>query len=437
MENIINITMGQLYPHPDNPRKDLGDLTELADSIKANGIFQNLTVSPRADGEGYTIIIGHRRHAAAMLAGLTELPCAVVAMTPAEQVKTMLMENMQRADLTVYEQAQGFQMMLDLGGTISSVAADTGFSETTIRRRVKLLELDPKEFKKSEARGVTLFDYMELDKVDDPKEKNKLLKVIGTSDFKAKLEKVLNDQKKAKRLVEIEEFLSGFATKVDKADAGPNEPYTYLSGYDFWTDKLLEKPEDAETREYVFTVNSWGCSLYRKKNQADLDEVAEREARWKQDRAKDAARKAAVDEVSDRCLKLRNDFVMGLSAAACKKLVPVAIAGILQTAIEFNVTVGDDDLKLICPALADDDDLTLEKIINALGNNEQALVRLAYLSAEPGDGYYNGWGSFPHTENEALDMCYDLLTKMGYEMSEEEKQFQDGTHEIFQTEGAE
>ena len=47
---LVYIPIEQLYPHPDNPRKDLGDLTELADSIKANGVLQNLTVVPRAEG---------------------------------------------------------------------------------------------------------------------------------------------------------------------------------------------------------------------------------------------------------------------------------------------------------------------------------------------------------------------------------------------------
>lgn len=120
---LAYIPVSKLYPHPDNPRKDLGDLTELAESIKANGVLQNLTVVPNmVVGEisgdvwqrGYKVIIGHRRLAAAKLAGLKELPCVVVEMTEREQMSTMLTENMQRSDLTVYEQAQGFQMMLDM-----------------------------------------------------------------------------------------------------------------------------------------------------------------------------------------------------------------------------------------------------------------------------------------------------------------------------------
>ena len=105
----------QLKPHPKNPRKDVGDVTELAESIKANGIFQPLTVLSGDCIDGYTVVIGHRRLAAAKLAGLKKVPCNVAEMTEQEQISTMLLENMQRNDLTVYEQAQGFQMMLDMG----------------------------------------------------------------------------------------------------------------------------------------------------------------------------------------------------------------------------------------------------------------------------------------------------------------------------------
>ncbi|MEG2624333.1 MAG: ParB N-terminal domain-containing protein, partial [Clostridia bacterium] len=85
---IRNISIENLYPHPQNPRKDLGDLTELAQSIKAQGVLQNLTVVPwnfveqdkgKWDDDYYRffVLIGHRRLAASKLAGLTDLPCAV------------------------------------------------------------------------------------------------------------------------------------------------------------------------------------------------------------------------------------------------------------------------------------------------------------------------------------------------------------------------
>ena len=62
---VIMVPAGKLKPHPKNPRKDLGDLTELSDSIKKNGIMQNLTAVPDPeDKDRYKIIIGHRRFAA-------------------------------------------------------------------------------------------------------------------------------------------------------------------------------------------------------------------------------------------------------------------------------------------------------------------------------------------------------------------------------------
>ena len=149
IRDIVNIKVESLYPHPENPRKDLGDVSELAESIKKNGIMQNLTViaghyeaDKLVDG-GYTLIIGHRRCEAAKVAGLTEVPCRIVEnMSEKEQLSTMLEENMQRSDLTVYEQAQGFQMMLDLGETEDSIAEKTGFSKRTIRRRLNIAKLD-------------------------------------------------------------------------------------------------------------------------------------------------------------------------------------------------------------------------------------------------------------------------------------------------------
>jgi len=115
--------------------------------------MQNLTVVPgKIDGKAwvvkpntYTVIIGHRRLAASKAAGLTEVPCRVIEdMTHKEMVSMMLEENMQRNDLTIVEQAQGFQMMLDLGSTEAEIADKTGLSKTTVHHRLELAKLDRK-----------------------------------------------------------------------------------------------------------------------------------------------------------------------------------------------------------------------------------------------------------------------------------------------------
>ena len=104
---IQDIAIEQLDIHPQNVRKVYTDIDELAESIKARGVMQNLTVVPNPDKKDhYLVVIGNRRLTAARKAGLKTMPCSVVEMTEKEQISTMLLENMQRSDISVSEQAK-------------------------------------------------------------------------------------------------------------------------------------------------------------------------------------------------------------------------------------------------------------------------------------------------------------------------------------------
>lgn len=240
---VINIPLSQIYPHPDNPRKNLGDLDELTDSIKKNGLMQNLTVMPghwltkeeyiliakkegvsRIDAEatytgeewsdeGYTLLIGHRRCAAARKAELFKVPCRIIEdITKNEQVGMMLEENMQRNDLTIYEQAEGFQMMLDLGKSVDSLAEKTGFSKTTIYHRTNLAKLDKEKLKKIEeddSYQFTLKDLYELEKIKDVEVRNKILEKSNNSqNLKWNVEQQVKKDKEQKVQQSIEELFS-------------------------------------------------------------------------------------------------------------------------------------------------------------------------------------------------------------------------------------
>ena len=88
MNNIIMIPIGQLEHHPENPRKNIGDITELTESIRKNGIMQNLTVvRNRFVPDLYTVVIGNRRMEAAKAAGLAEVPCVISDMDPRTQTR--------------------------------------------------------------------------------------------------------------------------------------------------------------------------------------------------------------------------------------------------------------------------------------------------------------------------------------------------------------
>ena len=306
--NVTMIPVAQLHPHPDNPRKDLGDITELTASIKANGVLQNLTVVPRANHDvnyeelcrqyyadpteenrtklnqfrntdGYTVIIGHRR-----------LACIVVEdMTPEEQISTMMTENMQRSDLTVYEEAEGFQMMMDFGNSVEQVADKAGFSESTIRRRVKLLSLDREEFKKSVKRGATLADFALMDKLDTEEAKNEGLKSVGTNNFRACLDRALREQKDRKTMNAIREVVASYATKADsKADMPEN--CLFYASYGSWS-RIAEAPADAGEHAYWYTESGYGITVYRERTEED--EPAEKTPEQLAREAKNIARSAA------------------------------------------------------------------------------------------------------------------------------------------------
>lgn len=153
---ITMIPRSKLEPHPDNPRKNLGDLSELSASIAKQGLLQNLTVVPSPDDPGkYRIVIGHRRFAASEKAGLDELPCSIdEKMTYPEQIAVMMSENIQRNDLTVTERVGGVQMMLDLGMDVAEIAGNTGISDTTVRRYAKLAKLNRGNMSAAESRAL-------------------------------------------------------------------------------------------------------------------------------------------------------------------------------------------------------------------------------------------------------------------------------------------
>lgn len=135
---ITLIDTTRLKPNPNNPRKNIGDITALADSIRAHGIQQELVVTPIADSTDYRVVIGHRRLAASQQAGLAQVPCRIMELSPKDERELMVIENTQRHDLTPIEEADAYQGLLDLGSSIENMAEKTGRSTDFVRRRLKI-----------------------------------------------------------------------------------------------------------------------------------------------------------------------------------------------------------------------------------------------------------------------------------------------------------
>lgn len=163
--NIIDINVKNLIPNPNNPRKDVGDVTELADSIKEQGLQQALVVTPDHEEHGermFRVVIGHRRLAACKLAGIERVPCIVREMDVKTERELMLVENCQRSDLTPLEEADGYQGLLDLGAGVGELAAKTGRSESFVRGRLRIARI-PAEVRS----GSDAFAQLSLSQLDD------------------------------------------------------------------------------------------------------------------------------------------------------------------------------------------------------------------------------------------------------------------------------
>ena len=220
-KSIVYLSRYQLEPHPDNPRKDLGDLTELRESIRQNGIMQNLTVIPTDDTfEHFRILIGHRRFAASE-GIVNELPCVIVEdLTDREQVGIMLCENLQRNDLTFYEQGQGFQMMLDLGDTIDEISEKTGFSKNTVKHRVEIAKL-PKAAIEDRKFQLTIGDLIELEKISDVKKRQKVLETAWDSNnLKNRISQEVREEKIQKNMKLVNDWLKKCKINKEKKFSG-------------------------------------------------------------------------------------------------------------------------------------------------------------------------------------------------------------------------
>lgn len=435
---ITNIEVTKLLQHPDNPRKNIGDVTELAESIKARGILQNLTVVPAENGL-YTVVIGHRRLAAAKQAGLTEVPCAVVDMDYKTQLSTMLLENMQRSDLTVYEQAQGMQMMFDLGVSVAEIVEKTGFAETTVRKRLKIATLPTEQMQQAVERGGKLEDYVRIADIKDEKERRELLKVIGTRDFEFSLSRAKKRQIEAEKTPLVKAELKSIGAKAVKNQI-------YSTAYERvkqcaiadWKEGTFKKPKN---KEELFWEISYGTAyLMRKKAKVPKKKEKKTECEQRIDNAN-----RELKRLTETAYECRVNFIRSFTAiekhkeTIIKWLVMFAGCNITDyytyNRAYINSEIGADEKAYSVDA---------PKWRQFIAEDKRAPIVVTYALAgdDKRNGYYNdGWYASnkskrapQHKENQSLDRIYECLCELGYEMSETELQLQSGEHELLKGE---
>lgn len=143
---IIDVSITDIVPNPHQPRKhfSVDELTSLAKSISKEGIIQPLTV--RRDNVGFELISGERRLRAAKLAGLRSVPCIVINADQRRSSVLALIENIQRADLNCFEEAEAISRLINEGGlSREETAAHLGMAQSTLANKLRLLKLSPSE----------------------------------------------------------------------------------------------------------------------------------------------------------------------------------------------------------------------------------------------------------------------------------------------------
>ena len=358
------------------------------------------------------------------------MPCVIKEMSQAEQLATMLAENVQRSDLTPLEQAEGIQMMLDIGETVADVVQKTGLSETTVRRRAKLLEMDLGTLRKTEGREATLKDYERLNQIEDIKERNRVLETIGTNNFEMELKSVIDRQEKEKHRARLFEVLDTFAKKVTTYPSG----YSYQKSWDFSASSEIEVPETWEEDEFCYYPNSYNVVLYKKVKTVKVDSAAaEKETERKAAAEKEDERREAVRELAKRAYELRFNFV--------KDFVPTSkhadtIMRMLWSGACFSgESIFDAAIDELCGTDFENfesDELEIQEANDFFERNPlKAELCVAYLLFGDDKFEYicswNGrWGESPR-----MDKLYYFLEKLGYNISDEELGLMDGSHELF------
>ncbi len=154
---LLRLRVDDIFPSDENPRKNFEpyELERLAESINASGIIQPLLVRVGANGK-YELIAGERRLRAAKLLGLKKVPCILKQTDSLTAAYLTIIENLQRSDLSIFEEAQGISRLITVYGlTQCEVAEKLGIAQSTLSNKLRLLRLDPKIRERIEAARLT------------------------------------------------------------------------------------------------------------------------------------------------------------------------------------------------------------------------------------------------------------------------------------------
>lgn len=463
---VAYLPISKLHHHPKNPRKDIGDITELIESIKKNGIMQNLTVIEgfyrETNGEffntdtEYTVIIGHRRLEAAKAAGLFEVPCRIYKNIPeSEQITTMLEENMQRNDLTPIEQADSFQLCLDLGETVDSIAEKTGFSKSTVYHRINLGKLDRsvvEAVEEDDSFQITMKDYIELEKIKNVETRNKVLRDSRNSnDLRFRAEQAAKGEKREALEEDARKILEQRGLKEGQASNQWDGKYDRLYSHNVMENDMtnaFEIPDeiDEQIEEGSVYLISWGeIKILNPKaeTQEEDDEPDEGPSEWEIERQEREKRNTEYRNIRDRLEQKTHDFVMSIVTG---KLEDIDKAEVVDYSEQMLNLIMDYDEQATCLDWEDlikfitgkdkydfetEDEFfeEVEDLKNELPLHHKLLIAMAATMNEWKTISYTG--EYLQDIGKLLMQGYCILERWDFKLEFEERLLLNGCHALY------
>lgn len=456
-DHIVDIDISRLHPHPANPRHDLGDTTELAASIRTNGLLSLISVVPDPDHEGdYRIIAGHRRHKASIDAGLDSLPCMILTLDEREQREAMLTENTQREQLTVIEEAQAIQGLLDLGATQADTAAKLGRSTTWVGQRAKIAKNLPADaqahldtVQPTLDQCMTIAGYADL-----PDLQARLIDALATgeNEYRSMLSTAKWERKRVEKITAVKNKLAEqhipFSEQEGMSPA-PDGRHTVAQIYFESTpiDKILEDIDFNASHHADLTACLHGCWLdfYEPESPDRRDREAEQEAERERERKQRRALFDAWKRFYKRAQSLRLDWWHAhLHQLSDKRKALILAHQVidLEHQVYYYEGIDEDTQRIIehitglpfdQPIDAELDDETRLTILEARAEDDPLTwaAALAIANLEKLLGQFT-------TEYDGMQRLrgyYKLLESFGYETTRDEQLALYGNYDPLKTEG--
>ena len=235
------LPVSEVYPNPDQPRNDIGDLDELTASIKEQGVLEPLLVQPKDDGK-WMIIAGERRWRASKAAELDEIPCVILDIDDKTVAEIALVENLQRKDLTVWEVADGLKDLADrFSYTHDQIAQKIGKSRTSVTESLSIASLPQEVRKRCQENSIEAKSTLvEISREFDEKAMHSLLDRVLEGDGDVAREDVRESKKGSSP--------SSSAKKRSKATEANENLFTYKSTENGFTLKIKHNSDTEVTR---------------------------------------------------------------------------------------------------------------------------------------------------------------------------------------------